>query len=249
MSPAGTGQGTPVSGGVTPCGILATSEYVTYGFITGSASSTQADIAVTIAEDAISAFLNTALCPTSITERHTWPGYQLWRGGPQPLQLTKDRIITVDLVTTIHEDDKCGCETSSYAGCHYIKDANTGIIEVNDDCWAGACERCSCSEGAFMVDVTYTYGFTAAQMASTTSDGRTVRFFTALWAQEVFNALQGNPSAITTSGVIQWASMNYSERLGTLQNTMFGNTSLANVMASGLRRLGIKRAIQFGGRR
>jgi len=251
MSPAGSGQGTPVSGGAAPCGILAPEDYVAYGYVTGTATATQADIAITIAEDAIAAFLNTALCPTQITEpeRHTWPGYQLWRRGPMPLQLQKDRIITVDLVTTIHEDDKCGCETSSYTGCHYIKDAATGIIEVNDDCWAGACECCTCSEEAFMVDITYTYGFTAAQMASTTSDGRTVRFWIAQWAMEILNALMGLPSAITTSGVIQWASMNYSERLASVTNTIFGSSPLANAMASGLRRLGIKRAIKFGSRR
>lgn len=235
------------------CFILKTSEYATYGFDTGSSQSallsTQAEIAVSITEDSIEAFLNTALCPTGFTELFTWPGYQLWRRGPHPIQVKHDRIISIDLVTTIHEDDKCGCETSSYTGCHYIKDADTGIIEVLDDCWAGSCECCTCSGEAFQVEVSGTYGFTDAQLASDTSDGRTVRFFTALWAQEVFNALQGNPSAITSSGVIQWASMNYSERLGALQNTMFGNTSLANVMASGLRRLGIKRAIQFGGRR
>lgn len=249
MSPAGSGQGTPVSGGVTPCGILATSEYVTYNLVTGTATSAQVDIAVTIAEDAIAAFLGTALCPTQIIERHTWPGLQLWRRGPRPLQLTKDRIISVDLVTTIHEDDKCDCETSSYTGCHYIKDADSGIIEVNDDCWAGACECCSCSEEAFMVDITYTYGFTAAQMASTTSDGRTVRFWIAIWAAEILNALMGLPSAITTSGVIQWASMNYSERLASVTNTIFGSSPLANAMVLSLRRLNIKRAIKFGGRR
>lgn len=235
------------------CFILTESEYLTYGFITGSSQSallsSQATIAVSIAEDAIEAFLNTALCPTSETVRYTWPGYQLWRRGPHPLQWPKDRLISIDLVTTIHEDDKCDCDTSSYTGCHYIKDADTGIFEVNDDCWAGDCECCSCSEEAFMVDVSGTYGFTAAQMLSTTSDGRTVRLGIAMWAQEVFEALQGNPSAITSAGIIQWSSMNYSERLALVTNTVMGNTPKAMAMAALLRRLGKKRAIQFGGRR
>lgn len=235
------------------CFILKTSEYATYGFDTGSSQSvllsSQVEIAVSITEDSIEAFLNTALCPTQFTELFTWPGYQLWRRGPKPLQVSKDRIISIDLITTIHEVDKCDCETQSYTGCYYEKDFDTGIIEVNDDCWAGACECCTCSGEAFQVEVSGTYGFTDAQLASDTSDGRTVRFWISQWAQEVFETLQGNPSAITSSGVIQWASMNYSERLATLQNTMFGNTTLANAMASGLRRLGKKRAIQFGGRR
>jgi hypothetical protein len=235
------------------CFILKESEYATYGFGTGSSQSallsSQAEIAISIAEDAIAAFLNTALCPTQFTERFTWPGYQIWRQGPHPIQVSKDRIISIDLVTTYHEDDKCDCETTSYTGCHYIKEANTGIVEVYDDCWAGACECCTCSEGAFMVDISGTYGFTDAQLAADTSDGRTVRFWTALWAQEVFDTLQGNPSAIISSGVISWSSMNYSERLAIVKDTMFGTTPLANAMANGLRRLQTKRAVKFGGRR
>jgi hypothetical protein len=237
------------------CTLLTESEYLTYGFDTGSSQSvllsSQAEIAVSIAEDSIAAFLNTALCPTSETVRFTWPGYQLWRQGPRPLQWPKDRLISIDLVTTIHEEDKCDCETESYTGCHYIKDADTGIFEVNDDCWADGCECCTCSDEAFMVDVSGTYGFTDAQLAANTSDGRTVRLWTALWAQEVFNAMQGNPSYLTASGVIQWSSMNYSERLAVevVKDTMFGSSALANAMAASLRRLGKKRAIKFGGRR
>lgn len=237
------------------CFILTESEYNTYGFTTGTAQSTlltnQATIAVSIAEDSIEAFLNTALCPTGFTERFTWPGYQIWRRGPRPLQLSKDRIINVASVTTYHEDDKCDCETTTYTGCHYIKDADSGIIEIYDDCWSVDCAACCACAGeeAFMTDISGTYGFTDAQMAADTSDGRTVRFWVAQWAQEVFNAMIGDPSAVTSSGIIQWSSMNYSERLALVKDTMFGNTPLANAMASGLRRLGIKRAIRFGGRR
>jgi hypothetical protein len=236
------------------CNILKESEYNTYGFDTGSSQSallsSQAEIAVSIAEDSIQAFLNTALCPTSDTVRYTWPGPQGWRQGPHPLQWPKDRLISIDLVTTIHEKDKCDCETESYTGCHYIKEADTGIFEVNDDCWANSCgECCSCPSDAFMVDVSGTYGFTDAQLAADTSDGRTVRFWVAQWAQEVLDSLQGNPSSLTAAGVIQWSSMNYSERLAVVKETTFGNTPLANAMANGLRRLKIKRAIKFGGRR
>lgn len=100
-----------------------------------------------------------------------------------------------------------------------------------------------------MVDVSGTYGFTDAQLAFDTSDGRTMRFWVGQWSQEVFNSLKGDPSVITSAGIIQWSSMNYSERIAIVKDTMFGTTPLANAMASGLRRLGIKRAIKFGGRR
>lgn len=238
------------------CFILKEAEYATYGFDTGSSQSTllstQAEIAVSITEDSIAPFLNTALCPTAFTERHTWPGYQIWRGGPRPIHLEKNRIISIASITTYHEEDKCDCEAETYTGCHYIKEADTGIIEVNDDCWATDCCRgcCTCCGGeAFMFDVSGTYGFTDAQLAADTSDGRTIRFWIAKWAQEVFESLKGNPSAITTTGIIQWASMNYSERKALVAQTMFGDSELANAMANGLRRLKMKRAIKFGGRR
>lgn len=236
------------------CFILTESEYNTYGFVTGTTQSTlltnQATIAVSIAEDSIEAFLNTALCPTELEERFTWPGYQIWRRGPRPLQLSKNRIITVDLVTTYHEEDKCNCTTNTYTGCSWVKEADSSIIEIVDDCWTVDCCACSCAcEEAFMTDITYTYGFTAAQLAADTSDGRTVRLWVARWAQEVFNAMIGDPSAVISSGIIQWSSMNYSERLALVKDTIFGNTPLANAMAAGLRRLRIKRAIKFGGRR
>jgi len=253
MSPDGSGTGTPVSGDSTPCAILDTSEYITYGFVTGTSQSTllttQAAIALTITEDAMQGLLGTALCPTEETERFTWPGYQIWRAGEHPIQLSKDRIISVDTVTTYHEDG-CDCETTTYTGCSYIKDADAGIIEIRDDCWADDCAGCHCGcSGAFMTDITYTHGFTAAEMASTTSDGRTIRFWIAQWAQEVFNALQGLPSAVTTTGVLAWASMNYSERKAVVKDTMLGSSELANAMVKGLRRLNVKRAIKFGGRR
>jgi len=239
------------------CFILEVDEYLTYGYDTGTTQSallaSQAEIAVSITEDAMEAFLNTALCPTGFTERHTWPGYQLWRQGTRTVHLEKNRIINIASITTYHEVDKCECDTNTYTGCHYIKEADTGIIEVYDDCWtSGDCCQgcCTCAPGeAFMFDVSGTYGFTDAQLASDTSDGRTVRFWIAKWAQEVFDALQGNPSAVTATGVIQWASMNYSERKALVAQTMFGSSELANAMASGLRRLKMKRAIKFGGRR
>ena len=238
------------------CFILTEDEYTTYGFVTGTSQSalltSQATIAVSITEDAFEGFLNTALCPSEFTERFTWPGWNIWRQGEHPIQLSKDRIISVDTITTYHEENKCDCETNTYTGCSYIKDANSGIIEVHDQCWAADCGGCGCScSRAFMTDITYTYGFTVAQLADDTSDGRTVRFWVAQWAQQVFDAMQGDPSYITASGVIQWSSMNYSERLAVevVKNTMFGSSSLANAMAAGLRRLNIKRAIQFGGRR
>ena len=236
------------------CGLLTEELYATYGFDTGTSQSTlltsQAEIAVSITEDAIEGYLGTALCPTAFTERHTWPGYQIWRQGPRPLQLSHDRIINIASITTYHEEDKCDCDTNTYTGCHWIKDADTGIIEVVDDCWTADCAACCCTcEEAFMTDVSGTYGYTDAQLAADTSDGRTVRFWIAQWAQEVFDALQGNPSSIISAGVIQWSSMNYSERLSVVKDTVFGSSSKAQAMAAGLRRLSRKRAVKFGGRR
>jgi len=63
----------------------------------------QAQIAVDITEDMFEIEFNTALqTGTMIEERHTWPGYSLYR-GIRPLQLSKDRIISIDAVTPHHD--------------------------------------------------------------------------------------------------------------------------------------------------
>lgn len=229
--------------------LLQPTEYGLYGFDVGIATGTQVEIAMMITEGVMGDFLGTALEPTEETERFTWPGHQIWRQGPRPVQLGKDRIITVDLVTSYHEEDKCDCETETYTGCAHIKDADTGIIEIYDDCWTGGCECCTCSSQAFMVDITYTYGFTVAQLAAGTYYGRLTRYWIAQWAQEVLNSLLGEHSAVTQAGPSRWASMNYSEQYALVRQTVFGDSSLANVMTKQLRPLNKKRAIKFGGRR
>ena len=230
--------------------LLQPNEYGLYGLDIGHATGTQVEIAMSITEGTMGEFFGTALTPTQATERFTWPGWNIWRQGPRPIQLKHDRIITVDLVTTWHEEDKCDCETNTYTGCAYVKNADAGIIEVYDECWAVDCCACCCTcEEAFMTDITYTYGFTASDLASDTFEGRLIRFWIARWGQEVLDALTGHESAVTQAGPSRWASMNYSEQYALVRQTIFGDSPLANAMTKQLKALNIKRAMKFGGRR
>jgi len=131
-----------------------------------------------------------------------------------------------------------------------IKDAESGIIEVRDDCaWCCPCATCSYGVEAFMVDITYTYGFGLTALGPTTSWGKIVRFWIAQWAQQVLNAMLGLPSSILLGDIESWSSMSYSETRGALVKTAFGDSPLANAMWQQLRGLNVKRAIKFGGRR
>ena len=60
------------------------SEYSTYGFQTGTATTLQAQIAVDITENMLEIGLNTALITGTFTDRLTWPGYS-WYRGVRPL--------------------------------------------------------------------------------------------------------------------------------------------------------------------
>jgi len=224
------------------------SEWASYGYITGTATQAQAENAVDITENMMELGLNTALQTGTATEMHTWPGGSLYR-GIRPLQLDKDRIISVDAIAPQHD---IGCEFADIevtVGEGLIKHAESGIIEIRDDCgWCCPCNTCGYGVVAFQVEIDYTYGFGLTALGPTTSWGKMVRFWIAQWAQQVLNAILGLPSMILLGDIEAWSSMTYSERRG-LSITPFGDSPLANAMWSQLRGLNVKRAIKFGGRR
>lgn len=223
-------------------------EWAEYGYATGTATLAQAQIAVDITEDMLEIGLNTALMTGTATELHTWPGYSFYR-GIRPLQLDKDRIISIDSVAPQHDVGCAFADIEVTVGEGLIKDAESGIIEVRDDCyWCCPCATCSYGVEAFQVEITYTYGF-GSLLDADTGWGKIVRFWIAQWAQQVLNAMLGLPSSILLGDVKSWSSMSYSETRGTLVKTAFGDSALANAMWDQLRGLNTKRAIKFGGRR
>jgi len=223
-------------------------EWASYGYLTGTATETQAQIAVDITEDMLEIGLNTSLTSAVIEERHTWPGYSFYR-GIRPLQLGKDRIISIDAVVPQHDVGCAFADIEVTVGEGLIKDAESGIIEVRDDCyWCCPCVTCTYGVEAFQVEITYTYGF-GSLLDADTSWGKIVRFWIAQWAQQVLNAMLGLPSSILLGDIEAWSSMTYSERRGSLSVTPFGDSALANAMWQQLKGLNVKRAIKFGGRR
>jgi len=224
------------------------SEWLTYGFNMGGATALQAQTAVDITENMMEIGLNTALMTGTATELHTWPGGSLYR-GIRPLQLDKDRILDITDVTPHHDVGCAFTDIQTTAGEWILKDAASGIIEIRDDCsWCCPCTTCTYGIEAFMVDITYTYGF-GSLLDADTSWGKIIRFWIAQWAQQVLNAMLGLPSSILLGDIKSWSSMSYSETRGTLFKTAFGDSALANAMWTQLRGLNVKRAIKFGGRR
>lgn len=224
-------------------------QWPTYGGSTGTASLTQVQIAIDIAENMMELGLNTALQTGTVIERHTWPGFSYYRAGPRPLQLKKDRVISISSVAPVHDIGCQFADVETTEGEYYLKDPDSGIVEIRDDCyWCCPCSTCTYGREAFAVDVTYTYGF-GTQLDADTSWGRIMHFWIIKWAQEILNSMLGLPSAIAEGDVEAWSSMSYSERRGNLTMTPFGDSKLANAMWQQLQGLNIKRAIKFGGRR
>lgn len=187
---------------MTVAGLLTTQdEFVNYHGGSGSYRPTAVDIALGLAEGKVAGWIDSALVPTTITEEQSWPI------DDGKLQLGKRRLISITSIVGLHSLD-CSCVWREVTDCAVIFDARLAIIKVincqgvGNTCWPCRCPR--------RVRVTYTYGFTADEAASSTVIGNTIR-------ASVFTAALGflrSTIGLDTQGnqaINSWSSVGYSE--------------------------------------
>jgi hypothetical protein len=154
---------------------------------TGSSPSEAVQLAIDLAEGDVSAALGYAVdddgTPTFVshqdTEEHPWP----WPNRAMKLQ--RPRIITIDSVYALHDTGDCDCEWTQLDACAFIFDARRGIVHFRSCEWVSRCwASCTCPE---RVRVTYTTGWTAAQVAATTPLGQRLRLAISLQARHYLN--------------------------------------------------------------
>lgn len=238
----GSGVGTPATG---PGGVLLTldefaSEY--YMGSTGTKPANAVQVAIEIAETEISEALGFPVdgdgAPTFIsgefTEEHPWPVPN------RPLLLNSPRIVSLDTVYARHDLGTCDCEWTDLTACGFINDARTGIVKFRTCARAASCWiYCGCPQ---RVQVTYTAGFTAAQVAATTATGRRLRLAIALQARAHLELqdfyTEGN------TAVSSYSSLGYSEKrefVRSARGRKFGLSMLSQAAADVLEPLVIER--------
>lgn len=184
--------------------VVTVSDFLTYcGDSTGSYSETQVQLALDIAEWIAEEFLNTPLTPTQQTEEYPWPVFK-------ELQLKKRRIITIDVVTALHQLD-CDCEWTEGEECAAVYDALQSIIYVSNCATFFCCTRgkwCGC-ECPARVRIVYTAGFPVGYFTGT-KVGSVLKMAVCQVAKWVLPEV----TSLTSEGeknLRSWSSMDYSE--------------------------------------
>lgn len=192
--------------------LLTAVEYASDSYMdsTGTIPANAVQVAIDMAETDVSEALGFPVdgdgSPTFIahqfTEEYPWPH------PIRPLMLGSPRVISLDTVYARHDLGDCDCEWTDLTGCGFIHDARKGIILFRSCEWASSCWTCCrCPE---RVQVTYTAGFTAAQVAATTPTGRRLRLAIALRARALMD-LQDHYGEGNVA-VSSYSSLGYSER-------------------------------------
>ncbi len=190
--------------------LLTVAEFVSGSYFggTGTKPTDAVQLAIDVAEGDISTALGFPTddgAPTfiaqSFTEDYPWPVTN------RPVMLEHPRVISVDTVYARHDLGTCDCEWTDLTACAFIHDAKRGIVrfrtcERASSCWI----YCGCPR---RVQITYTAGFTAAQVAATTATGKRLRLAIGLQARAIME-LQ---DFYTDGGVAvgSYSSLGYSE--------------------------------------
>jgi len=223
--------------------VLTIEEFTSGAYLggTGTKPSSAVQVAIDIAEGDVSTALGFPTddgAPTfieqSFTEEHPWSV------PVRPVMLNQPRIISVDTVLARHDLGTCDCEWEDLTACAFVHNAKFGIVrfrtcERASSCWV----YCGCPR---RVQVTYTAGFTAAQMDAATPTGRRIRRAIALQARALLELqsfwTEGN------AAVKSYSSLGYSESrdfVRTVRGRRMGLSALSQAAADVLESLFVRR--------
>jgi hypothetical protein len=207
---------------------VSVSDFYTYGGPTGTASSTQINIALQIAWNQIEGNIGTPLAVSSVTDKHPWPANGM-------LQLDNSDVTAIVSVKAVHDEGTCNCDTLDVTGCAILWDPVLGVVSVKD-CYAVAgCASCSCAGSIAhcgkWVEVVYLAG-----VGLPLSDS--MKLAIVLLAKDILVVITGGQSNQTVfSGVgaiTSWHSMDYGENYG---SQIAGNAYSAPTAADMIKQL------------
>ena len=172
-----------------------------------SATPEALNVAINTAEGSISEVLGYPMVdgdPTLLSR--SWTEDYRWPPGGRPIKLLRPRVASVDTVLTLHDIGDCDCVWTELTGCAFL-DPTSNEVRFRSCDWAASCwVQCSCPH---TVRVTYTAGFTTAEVAATTSLGQRLRMAVSLLAKEHLELLDFHSEGVAP--VKSFGSMGYSE--------------------------------------
>lgn len=246
----GEGTGTPASspGIINLSTLLTIEEFASdyYMQSTGTIPSHAVQAAINVAEGDISNALGypvdandgtPTFIATQVVETHRWPVPN------RPMYLIRPRLISLDSVVAMHALE-CDCDWTEITECAFIHEALTSAIKfVICNRAAGCYSACSCPA---QIQITYTSGFTEAQVLPATPLGQRLRQAIALQALTLIH----DKDFYTDGGaaVKSYSSMGYSESRDFVRTAMGQRLGLGLLSEGAARQLGplmIRRAISL----
>ena len=200
--------------------ILTDAIFLLYGGQTGTSTPAQREVAYVIAENQMVDYLQSYLTPTTVT------GTYLWR-GKNPLELDYGWITSVGRVSLYTVDWANGCSVDTATGCHAIRNAQYGYVDIN---YLLSCGGCGSVVGypPYNIQVAYTSGLATGTYASP-------RMLQALTLAAQINLNEIDPSlsneSIGDAGIEFFINQRYHEKRVRGITTVFGNSALAQRIA------------------
>lgn len=198
--------------------VLTDDIFLLYGGQTGTSSPAQREVAYTLAEEQMVEYINSYITPTVVT------GTYLWRGH-NPLELDYGWIISVSQVSL--NSVKAECTISTATGCHAVRNAQYGYLDVG---YLANCGGCSGIVGLPPYNVTVVY---ESGLATGTYNSKSMLMALTLAAQLNLNEIDVSLSNESfADGAIEFfINQRYHEKRLKNYHTAFGNSALAKRIA------------------
>lgn len=206
--------------------------FLKYGGQTGTSTLAQREAAYLLAEEQMTEHLSSFLAPTLITGTYSWHG--------NPIQLEFGHILEIRSVTLASSDWSNSCTVSTVSGCGIVRNAEYGLLDIffSSECGCGGVLGLP----PYNVQVVYESG-----LSTGTSTSPTMLSALVMAAQINLNEWDVSLSneGVADVGIQRFVNQSYVEERKTLGNTVFGNSAMAQRIATLTKKYRSKPAIGF----
>jgi hypothetical protein len=216
---------------------ISISDFVSFGGITGTASTSQLNLALQLGWESVEEHAGTLLFPTAVTsEIHPWP-------ANGTLMLKHTDVSAIGTVLAKHDEETCDCDVLDVTGCAILVDGEQGRVRVKECYAAEPCAGCKCSsshQGKWLA-ISYTAGIPPPLSYR-------LKLAVVLAAKDYLGMILGGNTDFEHMKVVSsWHSMSYGESYREkVQGNPFSLPSRADAILELIRPWPRKRAVALG---